>query len=227
MNIYASKMFRTSPRQDRIKAAASNPINQELVIQLKNQLRDEDAFKDPDALEPKKIPESKEDSKSESKSTSSGASRMSGGGGSFHPSSPSGPSKSLSDKFMDAEEKLGDEDGEPVVEEKVEEKETQEVESATNIPLTPQQSIAEQVDSLAGTLNADEATTGVRYAVVKDNEVWIYYGDGTNLNNVMEAVIKTLASAGYAYLEFNRLARSNNAMVFTITESAIPLQAIE
>lgn len=59
-------------------------------------------------------------------------------------------------------------------------------------------------------------TCGVDRVQFKDDEVWVYYNDKINLNNVMSVVIEVLNAANYTYLEFNRLARSDNAMVFQI-----------
>ena len=39
-----------------------------------------------------------------------------------------------------------------------------------------------------------------------------------NLNNVMGSVIELVSALGYANLEFNRLARSDNAIVFQIVD---------
>ena len=73
------------------------------------------------------------------------------------------------------------------------------------------------IEEIPGTLNLDESTAGVRTATIKsDNELWIYYNDSINLNNIMTDVINKLNSTGYRYLEFNRLARSDNAIVFEI-----------
>ena len=72
-------------------------------------------------------------------------------------------------------------------------------------------------DTIKGTLNSIEATKGVSRLQVKDSELWIYYNDDVNLNDKMVDVIDVLNSTGYTYLVFNRLARSNNAIVFDIT----------
>jgi hypothetical protein len=50
---------------------------------------------------------------------------------------------------------------------------------------------------------------------VKEDEAWVYFDDSINLNNVMGDVIDGLANP-YPWLAFNRLARSENAMVFVI-----------
>ncbi len=76
-----------------------------------------------------------------------------------------------------------------------------------------------RVDAAAikGTLNVRDDTKGVSRIFVKDNELWIYYQDKINLNSVMEPVIEVLNGTGFTNLEFNRLARSDNAVVFEIS----------
>lgn len=75
------------------------------------------------------------------------------------------------------------------------------------------------VDEIYGTLNGREETKGVSRIMVKEDntELWIHYEDSVNLNNVMSNVILVLNSCGYYYLQFNRLARSENAIVFEIS----------
>ena len=43
-----------------------------------------------------------------------------------------------------------------------------------------------------------------------------YYDDKINLNNVMGPVLELLNAASYTYLQFNRLARTDNAIVFQV-----------
>lgn len=73
------------------------------------------------------------------------------------------------------------------------------------------------VAAIKGTLNIRNDTQGVSRIFVKDTELWIYYQDKINLNSVMEPVIEVLNSTGFTNLEFNRLARSENAIVFEIS----------
>ena len=77
-------------------------------------------------------------------------------------------------------------------------------------------SIIIDIDPIFGLLNSIDSTAGVARIQKKDNELWVYYEDKINLNSVLEAVISELNSSMYTYLEFNRLARSNNAIVFLI-----------
>lgn len=74
-----------------------------------------------------------------------------------------------------------------------------------------------QVEGIKGTLNSQQLTCGVTRVAVKNDEVWCYYNDSVNLNEVMVEAIDLVSKAGYSYLEFNRLARSDNAIVFVIS----------
>lgn len=71
---------------------------------------------------------------------------------------------------------------------------------------------------VAGILNSNSDTAGVMRTSVNDNEFWIYYNDKLNLNNVMGPAIVLLDSSSHSQLRFNRLARSDNAIVFDILE---------
>ena len=73
------------------------------------------------------------------------------------------------------------------------------------------------VGELKGTLNARSETSGVSRIAIKSEELWIYYNDDVNLNSMMPNVIDVLNAANYYYLVFNRLARTDNAIVFDLT----------
>lgn len=69
---------------------------------------------------------------------------------------------------------------------------------------------------IKGLLNLRSDTSGVQRVAIKDQELWVYYSDNVNLNNNMVQVIEVIQAANYYYLQFNRLARSDNAIVFEI-----------
>lgn len=84
--------------------------------------------------------------------------------------------------------------------------------------VTDPENICLEIQDIKGYLNSRADTCGVsRIKEKENNELWIYYEDNINLNDVMSSVIETLELPGYSYLEFNRLARSDNAMVFIIS----------
>lgn len=85
------------------------------------------------------------------------------------------------------------------------------------------------VEAIRGTLNVREDTCGVSRIFIKEkeNELWIYYQDKINLNSVMEPVISVLNSTGFTNLEFNRLARTDNAIVFEVSCVFNPIEPIK
>jgi len=217
VSIYSCKLYRASTRKKEIRAAINDPINVELVKQLRSYLDEE--YQSPDYVDTGN-PDTPDDDTEEKirPSESSG-----GGGGGYS----GGLDTDMSD--MLSEESGGDdfapeggsetdesdtdqEDSEPVGE-------SVKIQSSTDIV----DSIASQLDSIKGILNSRQETTGVSRIQIKSNdcdkELWIYYNDSINLNNVMEPAISLLNASNYAYLDFNRLARTDNAIVFIITDS--------
>lgn len=224
-SIYACKMYRYSKHKDKIHSAISNPLNAELVQQLSKYV---------DFDEPENVSQTdttakvnKQDESSKVKSESKPLS--------FTPHSPvvSKPNFDESTKtteFDNSEElenpevDTTDDESESLetsdVEESTATKNKQVVESGTvlyNNNCICVDKLPEVVDQIKGALNLRSDTKGVNRVLVKDSELWIYYEDSINLNNVMAAVIEFLNAASYQYLEFNRLARSDNAVVFEIS----------
>lgn len=224
-SIYACKMYRYSKHKDKIHSAISNPLNAELVQQLSKYV---------DFDEPENVSQTdttakvnKQDESSKVKSESKPLS--------FTPHSPvvSKPNFDESTKtteFDNSEElenpevDTTDDESESLetsdVEESTATKNKQVVESGTvlyNNNCICVDKLPEVVDQIKGALNLRSDTKGVNRVLVKDSELWIYYEDSINLNNVMAAVIEFLNAANYQYLEFNRLARSDNAIVFEVS----------
>ena len=56
--------------------------------------------------------------------------------------------------------------------------------------------------------------------------MWLYYDDETNLNDTIYAVVSLFNSSGYNMIKFNRLARSNNAIVFDILNVNEPIKSV-
>ena len=224
--IYSSKLYITSTRKDRIKAAINDPFNVELVQQISDYL-DEDSKKllktavDEEAAEAEKASEDEkpdagfdtdkplEDEHNVFSPSYSGShgpiappSDMGGDIGEGEPEEPSG--------------EPGDAPEEPAPD--------MDVEESTQIPIEGSSKIEDIISDLIndlpvikGTLNGRADTAGVIRLNVDDDELWIYYGDEVNLSDIMVDVIEALNGANYNYLTFNRLARSNNAIVFDIT----------
>lgn len=227
--IYASKLYRASKRKDKINAALVNSSNAGLIQQLSEDLDKEyqqmniqnqkakEAEKDAENAQAQGAEET--DENGVPKSLSSGLS-----GGSFNPetdlvSYPEGEEGEMSE----GEEGEMPEDVD--VSEESEAPADTEIEQATQVDVNevtdPNESILSQIEeneeTLKEGLNSNKSTAGVSRISLKakDNEEWIYYNDDVNLNNVMIDVIDYVSKI-CKELEFNRLARSDNAIVFEI-----------
>lgn len=241
--IFACKLYKASKRKDKIQAALQNPVNAELVKQLDEYLGEEyRPVTKIDGNVVETVPDKDTGSNSSSKSKRSTGHVPSSGGG------LGGLSSALSglDDEPSISEKYGDEldaEGEAAFdatqgnETSSTEDNTDDDDNATiastktqGTPITADTvvtkplaenhvSLSGLAGELKGTLNARLATAGVSRVSTKNNEIWIHYNDDINLNNVMTAVIDALNSANYHYLIFNRLARTDNAIVFTINSN--------
>ena len=221
--IMSSKIFMSiSPeRRKKILAAVADPINAELVEQLEEYVDDE--YKD---LTPKPTEEAPKPEKSEEDAPKA---EGKSGGSPIRPSGSAGGG-SLLDKHSD--ELGGDEDWEDDSTSGVsDETDDDTVEESTKVKgkkitadtmvLNPTigntNAIINTSYEIKGLLNAKADTAGVIRTAIKNDELWIYYNDATNLNNVMASVLESLNAACYSNLVFSRLARTDNAIVFTIT----------
>ena len=237
--IYSSKLYVTSTRKDKIHAAIQDPINAELVQQLSDYL-------DEDSLVVLQQAESEIKSKEAQEATDGGEVVAPSGSSSTH-SGGSHPSFT-GDVFKDFG---GDDAGEgDIGESDIPDIDTE----VTDIPEAPAESddlaattevsgtpitancliwttlddVVSDCETIQGTLNSREDTKGVTRLQVKDHELWVYFNDAVNLNDKMIDVIEVLNSTGYTYLVFNRLARSNNAIVFDIILNATePIKTVK
>lgn len=225
--IFSSKLFAVSSRKAEIRAAASNPINQNLMQQLSTAL--DKSYQKAEYLLDEEDQEKLRQAQTESAETEvdeteeSEVTEETGAEPKEHSAPPAKPSN-LHSKFKAAEKNMSEEEspenaeGVPTDTGSVDTK----TEAATDIDngiddsdmddngIWDTKSIA---DSVKATLNDNEDTTGVSRTAIKDDELWVYYEDSINLNKVMASAIETLNTLGYG-LEFNRLARSDNAIVF-------------
>lgn len=226
--IFASKLFRSSIRQDKIRAALADPVNMELVQQLRSYL-DEPYQKmrlmDPQPEEPEtdtsETPaegETGEESPSTPESNSPAPSHT---GAPSHVSGPSSdpmdiPGLNIEDEAS-SEEPPASEPSEPSSNEQSVPPEEPVAESTK---ITSSTDVQDTIEQLKGSINMRQETSGVNRILKKEDEIWIYYEDKVNLNNVMGPVIELVNALGYSNLEFNRLARSDNAIVFQIYENS-------
>ena len=229
--IYSSKIYLTSSRKDRIHAAIQDPINVELVQQLSDYLDDEAKMELEEAQsEIKQKAEKSETDKSTEQSSPSSED-------SSRPTLPTGNSSFSgspladfgADEFSDVDDAGADTDTSDEPADEIVESVTQEGKpiTATSLIWTTIEDIVSDCDTIKGTLNAREDTNGVTRLEVKEHELWIYFNDDTNLNDKMVEVISVLNSTGYTYLKFNRLARSNNAIVFDVNLNIEPIKTVK
>ena len=200
--IFSSKLFAVSSRKAEIRAAASNPINQNLMQQLSTAL--DKSYQKAEYLLDEEDQEKLRQEQTESVETEVDETEES------EVTEESG--------VAPKEESPENAEGVPTDTGSVDTK----TEAATDIDtgiddsdmddngIQDTKSIA---DSVKATLNDNEDTTGVSRTAIKDDELWVYYEDSINLNKVMASAIETLNNLDYG-LEFNRLARSDNAIVF-------------
>ncbi len=231
--IFSSKLYRTSSRKNKIAVALADPINLELVQQLSSYLDDEYQdiveIQNFDDQNTKPVVDTDSDTGDadiveESKDTiSTPTTRISTDVPKDVEEPVETPEEIPLDKFH-SPEKSESKDNEDTVEESTF------INSSTSIysPSIENQVPKAQVDAEAikGTLNVRDDTRGVNRIFIRDNELWIYYQDKINLNSVMEPVIAILNSIGFTNLEFNRLARTENAIVFEISCVHNPIEAI-
>lgn len=226
--ITASKLYKASSRKKKILAAMSDPINLELVQQLDEYIGDE--YKpmlkptEPDVTEvepteSESAPDTGRPSPIRSVPSGSGGGKLSErfgddldaeGEAKFDATNPDDDWDDDSTSGT-ADEATPNSSTKPKAKKKI---------VAETTSVNPCAGVHASIDQLAGelkgTLNARSSTAGVIRVAVKDDELWLYYNDSINLNNVMPTVIDLLNAAGYNYLLFNRLARTDNAMVFTL-----------
>lgn len=218
--IMNSKLFLSSSRKQVILSAIQNPINMPLVEQLA------DAIKDPvkhvdhsEASDESSTEEDEEDNEIYDEEFND----------TFAPHDVDNSSLATLDtldSYSDSEVDSSP-DAEPKEQEETEPAEQEEVEESESISGTPVTACV-QVDTecLKGSLNGVSETAGVSRIFMKGDECWIYYNDDINLNTVMSAVIEYINASGMTYLEFNRLARSDNAIVFIKHEEAQPIDPV-
>lgn len=196
--IFASKLYKSSTNQYKIRAALDNPVNSELVKQLDEYIGEE--YKSNKHLQDFDDFDDNENSDSKPESFVSDDDTV----------NKIDNSDISSDQNSDDSEPDSDEEATASVQIK-----KTGIMSNTNIS-TDYNMLLGIAGELKGTLNARSDTMGVVRTLVKDDELWIYYNDNINLNNVMTSVIDLLNAANYYYLIFNRLARTENAIVFAI-----------
>lgn len=216
--ILESKIFASLniERQNKVKAALLNPVNVELVQQLSSYL-DEDTIEDLEnndidnnPVDNTEVNEHNGDNSNVSEidepTTSHIAPNISKSSSSVEPEPTTTdvddiPNKDIVDDTSNTGPAEESNEGEV--------QSSSKIKSSTCIPCKPV-----DIEVIKGTLNSRDDTKGVSQIRIKDPfEMWIYYQDSINLNNIMPSVVDLITRLN-SHLEFNRLARSNNAIVF-------------
>lgn len=214
--IYGCKMFRSSSRKNHIKANIANPINVELVQQIEDLTDDND--EDRVTTPPSEVSSDKTKERKILKGPSSSPS-----GGSYSPSFHDNSEPSGEDIFIPDDENSDDSvdsiDSEQLDEpsksdDTIDDKSSDdEVESSEAITAVVEDEL--DINQLKSILNDSSSLTyGVSRISERKNEVWVYYNDDINLNPMLSDIIYAVESSKFKNLEFNRIARSDNAVVF-------------
>ena len=201
--IYASKVFQCSKRQTEIRNKIESSGNIELLQQLIGDLDEE--FQTVNTVAPE-LNDQKDTKESDSNETNDSVDSVE----SDQPAKSPSVGQPVSFTPSSEKEEPDDNSDSEVSDQESEDKVQEPVEESTKIHVIP-------LDEIKGTLNHVADTAGVSRIEMKDHELWIFYNDEVNLNNIMTEVIELLNNTGYTYLSFNRLARSNNAIVFEIS----------
>lgn len=213
--IYGCKMFRSSSRKDHIRANIANPINVELVQQIQYLTDDEDTVNT--------APSEGSSANTKERKILKGPS-SSPSGGSYSPSFDDSSEPSDDDIFIPDEENFDDVsddsnegneslDTEDVSDDTSDDGSDEDVESSEAITAVIEDEL--DINQLKSVLNEGSSLTyGVSRISERKNEVWIYYNDDVNLNPMLSDIIYTVESSKFKNLEFNRIARSDNAVVF-------------
>lgn len=230
--IFSSKLYCSSNRKDKIKAQLDNPVNAELIKQLDEYIGDEyRQMNHHTRIDNEKEHENPDENMSSdnNESTEHSSSRPSmphGGAGGGSP-------MKLSEKYGEALNTEGEEAYDATHPSESDDTDENDlglttssvkvkkpyVSADTAVPMVfieNHVTLSGLAGEVKGTLNARASTQGVSRVAVKNDELWIYYNDDINLNNVMSDVIELLNASSFHYLIFNRLARTDNAIVFTI-----------
>ena len=207
--IYSSKLYKASSRKDKIRANINNPINVELVQQIADYV---------DANEPKQL-DTKVNEPSESVVKRSDHPAPNRGADKINHSSESDVSPSDDIEPMPgliADDETISDEPQPAQPEDESAEEINESEKLTDDTVQGAEGICSSIDinQIKDELNDSPLTEGVIRVANKAREIWVYFNDNTNLNDIMVNVIDSIFSRYGAQLEFNRLARSENAMVF-------------
>lgn len=227
--IYTSRLYRSSKLKDKITSTIDNPINTELVKQLESYIDETSSDTTENTLvELHDDDQSLEVNDDAANETAEDFETNDPHNENIFVDDDASDDTPTEDRTDDSDDAADDEDSDDDSLENVpgvilegQELAGDYVEAATALYSTPKRAEFDgDVNVIKGTLNLREETSGVVRVSLDKNELWVYYNDDTNLNAVMVDVIDVIERAGYNFLKFNRLARSNNAIVFDVAKAS-------
>ena len=230
----SSELFKSSKNKSKILSTISNPINKELVKQLESYVKVSDLTED-DNSEGSKLDDSTESNSSyQETNTNDTSSEDTQKSEQTHTSNPASfvPNDSYDTSETDDREETsseGSDEDNNTEDESSDDFDSNDVNESTSTNKTEIKSstyvtadiVAKAVNELPGALNLSDDTKGVDYAAFKTNannanEVWIYYDSEVDVSKILSNVVTYLLSSGYYYLQFNRVSRDDNALVFVV-----------
>lgn len=238
--ITSSKLFRasTEAQKNKILAAVADPINKPLVQQLESYVKVSDITHDGSSgeLSSGKVDSANNDATDASPVSSDADNADPSAQKNAQPSEPlhfalNDDSKS-DDESSDSTQAEGETESADSID-KTDESDSihqaasidnkQLIESATTLADTyiTIDKVSTAINELPGALNLQDDTKGVAYAALRTNanganEVWVYYNQDVDVTKMINPVVTYLFAAGYYYLEFNRVSRPDNALVFIV-----------
>lgn len=232
--IMSSELFKSSKNKSKILSTISNPINKELVKQLESYVKVSDLTED-DNSEGSKLDDSTESNSSyQETNTNDTSSEDTQKPEQTHTSNPASfvPNDSYDNSETDDREETsseGSDEDNNTEDESSDDSDSNDVNESTSTNKTEIKSstyvtadiVAKAVNELPGALNLSDDTKGADYAAFKTNannanEVWIYYDSEIDVSKILSNVVTYLLSSGYYYLQFNRVSRDDNALVFVV-----------
>lgn len=230
----SSELFKSSKNKSKILSTISNPINKELVKQLESYVKVSDLTED-DNSEDSKLDDSAESNSSyQETNTNNTSSEDTQKSEQTHTSNPASfvPNDYYDTSETDDREETsseGSDEDNNTEDESSDDSDSNDVNESTSTNKTEIKSstyvtadiVAKAVNELPGALNLSDDTKGVDYAAFKTNannanEVWIYYDSEVDVSKILSNVVTYLLSSGYYYLQFNRVSRDDNALVFVV-----------
>lgn len=213
--IYSSKVYKASSLKEKILAGSSDPINKQLVIQVDKYVNQKSSNEKTDVGHEPDISD-----------TSTDISDTSTDEIDVDPSNSTDTRRPPAVIPKPSEvDKTGDDDNEESAENEQREydenlEEGKDVSEKVTSSISPESKINDVIVELKGSLNSCEDTKGVVLIQFKsdhDGELWIHYGGQVNVDNVLDTVNMRIEEKGYSsFLEFDRLARNHNAIVYDI-----------